>query len=106
MHFTYSQNSNGQLLNEIQTDILETINEVQSHSDIQNKILQAQVTLLLDEVSQTLSRLPSSDARFEPNDDLSNTLLLQTEKLRDLSVGMSIIWPICVWPANSTSRTR
>ena len=81
LYFTYSQNSNGPLLNEIQADILETINEVQSHSDIQNKILQAQVTLLLDEVSQTLSRLPSSDARFEPNDDLSNTLLLQTEKL-------------------------
>ena len=81
LHFTYSQNSNGQLLNEIQTDILETINEAQSHNDIQNKILQAQVTLLLDEFSQTLSRLPSSDARFEPNDDLSNTLLLQTEKL-------------------------
>ena len=43
----------------------------------------------MDEVSQTLSRLPSSDARFEPNDDLSNTLLIQTEKLRDLSAGMS-----------------
>ena len=81
LHFTYSQNSNGHLLNKIQSDIIETINKVQSHAVIQDKILQAQVTLLLDEASQTLSRLPSSDARFEPNDDLSNTLLLQTEKL-------------------------
>ena len=89
LHFTYSQNSNCQLLNEIQADTLETINEVQSHCDIQNKILQAQVTLLLDEVSQTLSRLSSGEARFEPNDDLSNTLLRQTEKLRDISEGMS-----------------
>ena len=56
---------------------------------IQEKIQQAQVTLLLDEIPQTLTRLPSSETRFEPNDDLSNTLLIQTEKLRDLSAGMT-----------------
>ena len=89
LHFTYSQNSNGQIVNEIQSDIIENINKVQSHAVIQDKILQAQVTHLLDEISQTLSRLPSGKARFETNDDLSNTLLIQTEKLRDLSAGMS-----------------
>ena len=89
LHFTYSQNSNGHLLDKIQSDIIETINKVQSHAVIQDKILQAQVTLLLDEASQTLSRLPSGEARFEPDDDLSDTLLIQTEKLRDLSAGMS-----------------
>ena len=62
---------------------------MQSHAVIQDKILQAQVTLLLDEASQTLSRLPSGEARFELDDDLSDTLLIQTEKLRDLSAGMS-----------------
>ena len=45
LHFTYSQNSNGPLLDGIQSDIIETINKVQSHNVIQNKILQAQVTL-------------------------------------------------------------
>lgn len=89
LHFTYSQNSNGQIMHEIQSDIIEAINKVQSHAVIQDKILQAQVTLLLGEVSQTLSRLPSGEARFEPDDDLSNTLLIQTEKLRDLSAAMS-----------------
>jgi PAS domain S-box-containing protein len=89
LHFTYSQNSNGHLLDKIQSDIIETINKVQSHAVIQDKILQAQVTLLLDEASQTLSRLPSGEARFEPDDDLSDTLLIQTEKLRDQSAGMS-----------------
>ena len=89
LHFTYSQNSNGHLLDEIQLDIIETINNVQSHAVNQDKILQAQVSLLLDEISQTLARLPSGETRFEPNDDLSKTLLIQTEKLRDLSVGMS-----------------
>ena len=47
------------------------------------------MTLLLDEVSQTLSRLPSGETCFKPNDGLSNTLLIQTEKLRELSAGMS-----------------
>ena len=89
LHFRYSQNSNGHLLDEIQLDIIETINNVQSHAVNQDKILQAQVSLLLDEISQTLARLPSGETRFEPNDDLSKTLLIQTEKLRDLSVGMS-----------------
>ena len=89
MHFTYSQNSNGPLLDGIRSDICETINKVQSHAVLQDKILQAQVTLLLDEISQTLARLPSGDARFEANDGLSNTLLGQTEKLRDLSAAMS-----------------
>ena len=45
LHFVYSQNSNGQLLDGIQSDILETINKVQSHTVIQYKILQTQVTL-------------------------------------------------------------
>ena len=45
LHFTYSQNSNGPLLDGIRSDIFETINKVQSHNVIQNKILQAQVTL-------------------------------------------------------------
>ena len=89
LHFTYSQNSNGHLLDKIKSDIIETINKVQSHTVIQDKILQAKVTLLLDEVSQTLSRLPSGETRFKPNDGLSNTLLIQTEKLRELSAGMS-----------------
>jgi len=62
---------------------------VQSHAVLQDKILQAQVTLLLDEISQTLARLPSGDARLEANNGLSDTLLGQTEKLRDLSAAMS-----------------
>lgn len=73
LHFTYFQNSNGPLLDGIQSDIIETINKVQSHNVIQNKILQAQVTLLLDEVSQTLARLPSGDAR-QSETILSTTL--------------------------------
>jgi PAS domain S-box-containing protein len=89
LHFTYSKNSNGHLLDEIQSDIIETINKVQSHAVIQDKILQAQVTLLLDEISQTLARLPSGETRFETNDDFSDTLLEQTETLRDLSAAMS-----------------
>ena len=89
LHFMYSQNSNGHLLDKIKSDVIETINKVQSHTVIQDKILQAKVTLLLDEVSQTLSRLPSGETRFKPNDGLSNTLLIKTEKLRDLSAGMS-----------------
>ena len=62
---------------------------MQSHAVLQDKILQAQVTLLLDEISQTLARLPSGDARLEANNGLSDTLLGQTEKLRDLSAAMS-----------------
>ena len=89
LHFTYSQNSNRPLLDGIQSDICETINKVQSHAVLQDKILQAQVTLLLDEISQTLARLPSGDARLEANNGLSDTLLGQTEKLRDLSAAMS-----------------
>ena len=89
LHFTYSKNSNGHLLDEIQSDIIETINKVQSHAVIQDKILQAQVTLLLDQISQTLARLPSGETRFETNDDFSDTLLEQTETLRDLSAAMS-----------------
>ena len=89
LHFTYSQNSNRPLLDGIQSDICETINKVQSHAVLQDKILQAQVTLLMDEISQTLAWLPSGDARFEANDGLSDTLLGQTEKLRDLSAAMS-----------------
>ena len=64
LHFMYSQNSNGHLLDKIKSDIIETINKLQSHTVIQDKILQAKVTLLPDEVSQTLSRLPSGEARF------------------------------------------
>ena len=89
MHITYSQNSNGPLLDGIQSDICETINKVQSHAVLQDKILQAQVTLLLDEISQTLAGLPSGDARLEANNGLSDTLLGQTEKLRVLSAAMS-----------------
>ena len=62
---------------------------MQSHNAIQDKILQAQVTLLLDEVSQTTSLLPSGDARFEAKYGLSDTLLGQTQKLRNLSAAMS-----------------
>ena len=63
-HFSYSQNSKGQHLEEIQSDINKTITKMQSHTVIQEKIQQAQVTLLLDEIPQTLTRLPSSETRF------------------------------------------
>ena len=37
LHFVYSQNSNGPLLDGIQSDIIETIHKVQSHNLIQDK---------------------------------------------------------------------
>ena len=36
LHFTYSHNSDGQLLDEIQSDINKTITKVQSHTVIQD----------------------------------------------------------------------
>ena len=94
LHFTYSQNSNGHLLNEIQSDIIETINKVQSHAVIQDKILQAQVTLLLDEISQTLSRLPSGEARFEPTMTFPILCLYRLKSCEIYLRECRIIWPI------------
>lgn len=94
LHFTYSQNSNGHLLDKIKSDIIETINKVQSHTVIQDKILQAKVTLLLDEVSQTLSRLPSVEMRLNPTMAFPILCLYRLKSCEIYQRECQIIWPI------------
>ena len=89
LQLMYSQTSNGQLLDQVKSDIIATKDILLGHNVIQDKILQSRVTLLLDEISQTLALFPSGDARLKTNDDLFDTLLAQTEKLRNLSAEMS-----------------
>ena len=94
LHFTYSQNSNGHLLDKIQSDIIETINKVQSHAVIQDKILQAQVTLLLDEASQTLSRLPSGESVLNSTMTFPILCLYRLKSYEIYQRECRIIWPI------------
>jgi len=89
LHYAYDQNASDEQLKQIQSDITNTIDKISESNLLTDKMLQAEVQRLLQQIKQSLGSLPvtASDAMLD--DTLTHELVAQTEKLRKLSMNVS-----------------